>query len=286
MQVVVNHQLIKKNARIGKLATLIGVIGLAAGFLMSWQMSDPGKTTDWAVVAFSYAALIVSLLALTIGRHHMARWSRRPRADEVLAESLPGFDPRSYLFSYLPTMPVEHMLISRRGVLVIVAKHVFGEVRNQGRRWHRKTGLAQIFGGYAEGSLGNPGAEATQGVALVRHRLAAAFGNEGEGIPVSAVIVFTDSRAKVNVEDPAVPVAAPGQQLRDFVRALPGEGKLAPEKVDQMADLFAPNRQYYAKPAELPKKKTPGRLKRKMRPADAATDVSKMGRNRAERRMK
>jgi len=106
---------------------------------------------------------------------------------------------------------------------------------------------------------------------------------------VSAAIVFTDSRAKLQIENPALPVVAP-KDLRNHVRDLHPEAKLSPERVEQLANLFAPDRTRYAAASQeqkAPAKVTArARRRARQRAQTPVTDMSKMGRNRAERRMR
>lgn len=287
MQVVVNHQLIKRNGRLGKVATAIGLAAMGVGLYISLNMASPGKMIDQTVVVMSYAVLIVALVALSMGRYYLARWSRRPRVDEVLAESMKGFDPKSYLFSYLPGLPVEHLMVTPRGLVVILAKHIVGEISNSGDRWRRKTSWGHFFGGYSEGGLGNPTQEGMRGGALVQARVAEALGADADAVPVSAIIVFTDSRAKVQVENAALPVVEP-KELRNHIRALHPEAKLSPERVEQLANLFAPDRGKYVREPVEKKVATTARARKRarVRPQSSLSDMGKMGRNRAERRMK
>ncbi len=283
MQVLINRQLIKSKARIGKLATGVGLGAMAIAFVISFQLAGPLRENDWTLVATSYAVLAIALLSLSVARYHLARWSRRPRADEVLVESLRGFDDKYYLLSYVPGAPVDHLIITPRGLLVLITKHITGEISNRGNRWQRKFSLGQIFGGYSEGGIGNPTLEAGQSVATVKEEVRRVLGAEAEAVPVSAAVVFTNPAAKVRVEDAAVPVIAP-DDLRNYVRTVHSDVKVAPSLIDRVAKDFVPDRNRYKEEAVGPKQRK--RKPPKIRPQAPPTDMSKMGRNRAERRMK
>ncbi len=280
LQLVINYPLIRKKARIGKIATGIGVVALGTGFLSSLRMS--AERPEWGVVVASYVALIVALGSLSLGRYYIGKWARRPRPDEVLAEVLKGFDSRYYLMSYLPSLPVEHLLVTPLGLIVVVVRSLAGDIRNRGNRWSRKFNFNQFFGGFSDGSLGNPSTDATRAVSAMRELLTTGLGAQAAEVPISAVAVFTDRKANLNIENPSVPVIGP-DELQNYVRTLYPDRKLPRETIEQMLQLLAPQR---AAPELRAVKEQVSRKRRSRKQAPPAADQSKLGRNRAERRMR
>ena len=74
MQNIVNEDKIRRGARIGKIATLVGLAFLAGGLVISLVLQDS------PLLWLSFVCLLAGLLVSTIGTMNMNRWVREPRA--------------------------------------------------------------------------------------------------------------------------------------------------------------------------------------------------------------
>ncbi|MGD8596479.1 MAG: hypothetical protein PVJ26_05600, partial [Anaerolineae bacterium] len=76
MQIISNERRIARGARIGKIATLVGLGFLVAGLIASLLLQQ--MTMIWV----SLGCLLIGLLVSSIGTMNMNRWVREPRADQ------------------------------------------------------------------------------------------------------------------------------------------------------------------------------------------------------------
>ncbi|MBI2940138.1 MAG: NERD domain-containing protein [Chloroflexi bacterium] len=222
MQTIINERLVAQRGRIGGLATGAGFVALIAGFIISLQWQE--------LILVSYALLIAGFIAFNVGKYHSmrwGRWGRQPRPDEAIVGQLKSLDQKYQLFSWVPELPADHILLTPHGVTVLEVRPFIGEIFTAGDRWWRQRGLWGFLQFFAEGSLGNPAREAQRDVTAIKEYLAERLGGEAESVPVDALIVFSHPRVRLHVEDPAVPVV----QMRDLkatIRRPDSRAKLAP----------------------------------------------------------
>ncbi len=239
MLIVTNEQFVRRRARIGKYATLLGFAGLAGGFVISLFMSG-SQSQDYLLVLVAYASLIVGLIGINVGRYHNARWGRRPREEEILGNAMKGLDYKYQLYNYQDYLPVDHLLLSPFGLFVLEARYQYGQITNRGDRWQRRGGVWAFVQMFAEGGLGNPTKDALRATEAVRKTLHNVLtSEEADQVAVEPAIVFTSPMAKVTAENPVVPVLVP-KDLRTFVRAPANRTKLSNEMFRKLARILAP----------------------------------------------
>ena len=101
MRILSNEKLIKRNARIGAIASLGGLAILVVGLVVSFNRIDQ--------IALAWAALLGGFILTQVGLYFGNRWGRRPRPDEMLDTGLKGLNDQYSIYHY--NSPVSHLLL-------------------------------------------------------------------------------------------------------------------------------------------------------------------------------
>jgi len=225
MKIIVNDQLIARRARLGKILTLAGLGLLLVGLIVSLTMAP----TSFFLV--SLGCLLGGIIASSIGTVNMNRWAREPRADQVLARGLKGFDDRYRLYSY--TLPAPHVLLTPTAVYVLTTMLQDGQIRYEGGKWHRDFSLGRAIRFLGEEGLGRPFALADKEV-LAMQRLLEQH-EVADGVEIENVLVFVHPKAQVEAIEPPCPVLMP----KDLKRAIRSDQKkLSPDRYRRLQELF------------------------------------------------
>ncbi|MDH4209198.1 MAG: NERD domain-containing protein [Anaerolineae bacterium] len=224
MKVILNEKLVKRQSAIGKWASLIGMGALLAGLVVSYRWSH--------LITASFGFLIVGFMLASVGTYNMNRWVRQPRADQVLARALKGFDNKHLLYHY--TLPATHVLLAPSGLFVFTVKDHHGEIRCEGEKWHHKFNWGRLLLFFGQESLGNPTREVRGEIERLRRFLDSRLPDAD--IPIEGIIVFTNPRARLELIDPAVPVVS-SNKLKTFLRQLK-KNRISAEQRKELAEIF------------------------------------------------
>lgn len=223
MEIISNEKLIRRNARIGQISSIAGLLILAGGMFVSFTRQD--------LFFISMMALLLGFVLSQIGIFFGNRWGRRPRPDEMISQALKGLDGRYSLYHY--ASPTSHLLVGPAGVWVLMPRHQAGTitydpVRN---RWKQKGGnlYLKIF---AQEGLGRPDLEISSDIAAVQTFLQKNL-PDGKAPEVQAALVFTNDRAVVEAEDAPVPTLQ-AKRLKELIRK---QAKSKPISPDQLAEV-------------------------------------------------
>lgn len=207
MEIATNDRLIHRNARIGQITSIVGLLVLAGGMFISFTRPE--------MFSISLVALLVGFGLSQIGIYFGNRWGRRPRPDEVLNAALKGLDGRYSLYHY--TTPTSHLLVGPAGVWVLMPRHQAGKITydENKKRWRQKGGnlYLKIF---AQENLGRPDLEIGSEIHAISSYLEEHL--DEEKVPdVQAALVMTNEKCEVdadNAPDPTMEV----RKLKDFIR--------------------------------------------------------------------
>jgi len=225
MKIIVNDQLIARRARLGKIFTFAGLGLLLVGLIISLTM------TQGSFFLISLGCLLAGIIASSIGTVNMNRWVREPRADQVLARGLKGFDDRYRLYNY--SLPAPHVLLTPTAVYVLTAMLQEGQIRYEDGKWRRDFSLGRAIRFLGDEGLGRPFALADNEVLamqrfLEQHEVA-------DGVEIENVLVFVHPKAQVDANEPPRPVIMP----KDRKRAIRGgQNKLSPDRYRRLQELF------------------------------------------------
>jgi hypothetical protein len=228
MQSIVNTVRIERGARVGKIATLVGLGFLVAGLVFSLLFKD---SATFLVVSF--ACLLMGILVSAIGTMNMNRWVKEPRADQVLAQGLRGFDNRYRLYSHY--LPAPHVLLSPVGLFVITAMGQDGVIHFDGTKFRRNFSAVRLLRFMAEEGMGKPFAEADSQVESVREFLEER--GAADGVEVKNMIVFYHPAAQLTISDPPRPVVN-AKQMKKAIRKLRAGTELPASQYRRLRELF------------------------------------------------
>ncbi len=191
MRVVTNEKFIQRKARLGKYASLAGLVVLTGGMIINFSRPE--------LFEISLLCLIAGFGIASIGSYNVSRWVKPPRGDEVLSKSLKGLSNKYRLYNYV--LPVPHILLTPFGLYVLHCKKQDGEVTYRGQdKWRQKVDfrrrLRLFFGG--EQPLGNPSTELAGEMGTLTTALKRLLPDED--IPISGVVVFTHQDVNLTVE--------------------------------------------------------------------------------------
>jgi hypothetical protein len=232
MNIVSNERIIRRNARIGQVAMVAGLVVLAGGMYISFQSQEQ--------FGLSLAALLVGFTLSQIGIYFSNRWSRRPRPDEHLNQALKGLDSRYTLYHY--TTPASHLLVGPAGIWVFDPRHQRGKITYDKGRWRQKGGglMMAYLKIFAQEGLGRPDLEMSGEVESVEKYLKTEIGEE-EAPQVESALVFTNEETEIEIEDDATPPAPTlhASQLKDFIRKEAKNKPISMDDVKKIQRLFS-----------------------------------------------
>ena len=221
MKVYVNKRYVERRASVGKWASLLGLVVLLGGFIVS--LRDP------RLFFISFGTLLVGFLLSNVGIYYANRYARPDRPDAVLAQTLKGLDQRHALYQFL--LPVSHVLREPGGVTIFVPKPQEGQISFENGRWRHKQGWGRLLRWVGQEGLGKPEQELEREAQTLRDWLQQQAPDLE--VPVRGVVLFTNPKASVTIDDPPIPALSP-KQLKGWLRKA---GKLPPLPKETLARL-------------------------------------------------
>ena len=214
MRTHTNEPLVKRNAMIGKYATIGGLVILVGGVVVSVSFNNQAQT-DTLFQTIPFVTLIVGFILSNVGTYFMSRFVREPRADQAFEGALKGMDDRYHLYNFY-NVGAAHLLVTPAGLFAIVPKFQKGKVTWDGKAWKHPGGnfFLSLFG---QENLGNPNAEAASDADRIAKFLAKKVG--GDIPPVQALIVFYNPNTTIEADNPPIPTVHV-KQLKDHLRRL------------------------------------------------------------------
>ncbi len=225
MRVITNEKLIRRRARIGNIASWIGLAVLVVGMIASFRPQ---------YIYISFLALAIGFLAANIGTYQLRRFGRRPRPDQVLSKAFRGFDNR-YVF-YAWALPSPYVLLGPPGVFVFVTRDQSGRVICEGTRWRQPFRLGRIFTALGQEGLGNPTKELLAEIEHMKRWLAERLPEDAMP-PVEGAVVFIHPRVQLELDGVTVPVVT-ANKLRGWLRGRAKRPALNEQQRQMLEELF------------------------------------------------
>jgi hypothetical protein len=239
VQITTNEPYVRRRGLIGTLGTLLGFVVLGLGMVVS--LRQPSQLEITWVTFVPWVTLALGIILLNVGKFYAMRYGTRPRVDVAIVQALKGLDHRNHLYNFVPSLPVEHLLVTPTGIFVLETRPFFGDVIHHGDRWSRPMNFTAILQRFTDGGLGNPTREALRDVETVRNLLRERLGDEAANlVGIAPVIVMINSRVKLRVTDPVVPVV-PVAELRNAVRRVKDGTRLSADLQKQLSRAFESN---------------------------------------------
>jgi hypothetical protein len=229
MKIITNDKLIKRNGKLGQVATISGLLVLAGGMFVSFRYPNYSF--------FAWAALLLGFALSQIGLYFGNRWGKHPRPDELLDQGLKGLNDQYSLYHY--TTPAAHLLVGPSGLWVIMPYYQVGKIVYEKGRWKQKGGgfMQRYLRAFAQEGIGRPDLDAPAEVeALTRFfkkRIPEQILPE-----VRSVLVFTNEKAELEVGDTPI-LTLPLKKLKETIRKSAKESPLSPQQIQEINDLFS-----------------------------------------------
>jgi len=233
MQIITNDKLVRRNRAISRYASIVGLIVLIGGMVISF--------TRPTLVIISFAALILGFLLSQVGMYFTNRWGREPRPDQFLNQSLKGLDNKYTIYHY--TSPVPHLLVGPAGIWVLLPKHQRGVITYERGRWRQKGGgfLQSYLRMFAQEGIGRPDLEIASQIDSLENYLKKSL-PDYDSIPIQAAIVFTSDKADLqidsNVELPAPTLSL--NKLKELIRKTAKGKPVSMERLQKIQALLSP----------------------------------------------
>lgn len=227
MEIISNESLIKRNARIGQITSILGLLILAGGMFISFRRQD--------LFYLSMISLVAGFALSQVGIYFGNRWGRRPRPDELLNTALKGLDGRYNLYHY--RTPASHLLVGPAGVWVLLPRSVRGTITydEQKNRWRQHGGnmYLKIF---AQEGLGRADMEIAAEIEAVTNYLKKLLPDKP--LPeVQAALIFTSEKAEVEADNASIPTMHL-RKLKEFIRKASKSKPLTAETIKQIQEVL------------------------------------------------
>ena len=228
MKVITNEKLIKRNGRLGQLATFSGLIVLAGGMFVSFRYPTYS--------IFAWVALLVGFALSQIGLYFGNRWGRHPRPDERIDQGLKGLSDQYTIYHY--STPAAHLLVGPSGLWVILPYYQVGKIVYEKGRWKQKGGtfIQRYLRAFAQEGVGRPDLDAPAEV----ESLSSFFKKNipDQSIPEARpLLVFTNEKVELEVGETPI-VTLPLKKLKETIRKSTKENTLSPQLIEEINNLF------------------------------------------------
>jgi len=236
MRVVINQALLDRYRRISHVLFFVSLAGMGIGFFYTWTSSPESSANQLSCL------ILPILLLMTLTSVRMANtWIREPRPVNVLSEAFKGLGKKYTAFHHV--LPAPHVLIGPEGVFTLKTVWQDRPYRIEGKKWYGDQGLMRKLNGYLRQDLiGNPFQEAqfeAQEVQKIVDKVA-----PDSGVEVLPLIVFINSNAQFEADDPLIPVLYADSKkkpsLRSYLRDVKNENRatLSDEHLDKIDRMF------------------------------------------------
>ncbi len=227
MKTYTNEKLVKRNSRIGNIASILSILIIGAMIYVSFT------DTKGTYISLTFGGLIVGLLLFQFANYYLTRWGKSPRPDQLLSSTLKGLDNTYSLYHY--STPIFHLIVGSNGVFALLPYNQAGKIYfdTKRNRW-RQVGGNALLKFFANEGLGRPDLEIryTQ-EDLVRY--VKKLGLDPAPLSNNVMVVFTNPKANVDLAD-SPHLATTGEKLKDYLRRKMKEN---PMPVDWIEDFKA-----------------------------------------------
>lgn len=232
MKIITNERLIRRNSRLGQVASLAGLLVLVGGMYISFRYQD--------MVSMAWVALLIGFALSQLGLYYGNRWGRRPRPDEHLSLALKSLDDRHSLYHY--KTPIPHLLVAPSGLWVLLPFHQIGKITYEKGRWRQKGG--NVFQRYlrlfAQEGIGRPDLDAPN-TARVIQRYLKKYLPELEIPDPRPVLVFTSEKVELETDDAPIPTVAL-KKLKEVIRKSVKEPAMDADTLKSIQEFLNPSK--------------------------------------------
>jgi hypothetical protein len=215
MRAIIDTEKVKRRAGLANLASVGGLLTLLASILLPlWRPQ---------IASYSTILMIIGLAVSMTGIYYANRWVKRPRPEHSLNQALKGLSDRYRLYHY-PRLPIDHLLLTPGGVIVIESVNLEGSFSYHDGRWREQMNIGRALRWIVEEHLGDPVKSALGAENHLKQLLDKRLPEHT--IPCKSIVVFTHPRARLDVKTAQIPVCRVDKlrrQLQDKSARLPDE---------------------------------------------------------------
>ncbi len=228
MKIITNDRMIKRNGRLGQVATFGGLLVLVGGMFVSFRYPN--------LAGLAWLALLIGFALSQIGLYFGNRWGRHPRPDELIDSGLKGLNDQFAIYHY--RTPAAHLLVGPSGLWVIMPYYQAGKIVYEKGRLKQKGGgfMQKYLRAFAQEGIGRPDLEAPTEVQSIAKFLQKRLPDREIPEPQVALI-FTNEKADLQVEGAPL-LILPLKKLKETVRKAVKETPLSPVLMTEINELF------------------------------------------------
>jgi len=229
MKIITNDSMIKRNGRLGQVATISGLLVLVGGMFVSFRYPS--------FAGLAWIALLVGFALSQIGLYFGNRWGRHPRPDELLDQGLKGLNDQYSIYHYMT--PAAHLLVGPSGMWVIMPYYQTGTIVYEKGRWKQKGGgfMQKYLRAFAQEGIGRPDLEAPTEVQAITKFLQKRLPDREIPEP-QAALVFTNEKVDLQIENPPI-LTLPVKKLKEAIRKAAKDSPLSPVLMQEINELFS-----------------------------------------------
>ncbi len=237
MRIETNERLVNRNKKFAQYL-FFGSLGL---LVLSLFLTNAQTVTsaEEASTALLLPAIIlpIAFIATLISVRMTNLWIRPPRPETQIQEGIKGAAHNTVLYNYYH-FPARHVIIAPQGVFAIVTRFQDGLYEVDGEKWTTKKNIiSRILSIFRFDHVGNPTNDARKAAA----HLQTLVDQIDPEVKVQPLIIFTDPRASVTVNNSPIPVvhANPKQTpaLKDFLKKAGHQKTLTKDQIQAFEDL-------------------------------------------------
>jgi hypothetical protein len=226
MKIYIDEQKINARAQLSNIASVGGLLLLLASVVV------PLFVPSWS--GFSWVLTVIGLGISMVGIYFANRWVRKPRPEESLDKALKPFDDHFHMYHYPASLPCDHILLSRTGLIALEVVNLNGSFYYRNGRWKEAMTVGRALRYIVEERVEDPVLFSQAMVQELERRIEKEFNREIK-VPVRALTVFTHPAAKLEVEGTSIP-ACKLEKLRK--QAVVVSERLAPATYEKMSSYF------------------------------------------------
>ncbi len=231
MRIYVNEKKVRFRSRVGSIASLIGLVVLIAGMIITLRI-QPGSPDYAFWIAVAMGALVIGFFAAQIGNYNIRHFARKPRLDQMLDQALKGFDDKYEIYHWI--LPADHVLLGPAGLYVFVLRDTRDPVQAVGARWKQPFSLRRVLGFFGQEGLGDPVREAIGEAERLEKWLHQVLPDVN--VDVQPLVYFVQP-VPIERESPAVPPVLP-KELKKYLRTRAKESRLPDTVRKQLSEVF------------------------------------------------
>ncbi len=216
MKIITNEKKIAQRKKWAGILAPVAMVLLLGGLglnIASLRQTNGGQVNP--IYFYGTLALLVSGFVFSnVSSHLVNHWVKEPRADQILAKALKGFDNKHFLFNYTNKAP--HILMTPQRVYTITTKGQNDVIDVDGAKWKRPFSVRRLLRFFGEETFGNPTLEAQQNAAAVYKQLEGVL-SDGAEVELEPLIVFTNPDVKLTIHNTDIPVLK-ATKLKSYLR--------------------------------------------------------------------